>query len=55
MDELKGAGLLSSRIPSNFQVPMPPANDELSDNEDPITDMDLEELGLLTPMGEEDE
>ncbi len=55
MDELKGAGLLSSRIPSNFQVPMPPANDELGDDEDPITDMDLEELGLLTPMGEEDE
>ena len=55
MEELKGAGLLSSRIPSNFQVPVPPANDDLTEDEDPITDMDLEELGLLTPMGEGDE
>ncbi|MCP4317518.1 MAG: SMC-Scp complex subunit ScpB [Hyphomicrobiales bacterium] len=55
MEELKGAGLLSSRIPSNFQVPVPPANDDLAEDEDPITQMDLEELGLLTPMGEEDE
>ncbi|MDF2371821.1 MAG: SMC-Scp complex subunit ScpB [Rhizobiaceae bacterium] len=55
MDELKGAGLLSARIPSNFRVPVPPADDELTDDEDPITQMDLEELGLLTPMGEEDD
>ena len=55
VEELKGAGLLSSRIPSNFQVPVPPANDDLMDDEDPITQADLEELGLLTPMGEEDE
>lgn len=55
VEELKGAGLLSSRIPSNFQVPVPPANDDLSEDEDPITQADLEELGLLTPMGEEDE
>jgi segregation and condensation protein B len=52
MDELKGAGLLSGRVPSNFQIPSPQANDELGDDEDPITQMDLEELGLLTPMGE---
>lgn len=52
MDELKGAGLLSGRVPSNFQPPMPPANDDLTDDEDPITQLDLEELGLLTPMGE---
>lgn len=52
MEELKGAGLLSSRIPSSFQVPQPPANDDLAEDEDPITQMDLEELGLLTPMGE---
>ena len=55
MEELKGAGLLSSRVPTNFQVPVPPANDDLAENEDPITQMDLEELGLLTPMGEGDE
>ncbi|OCW58918.1 segregation and condensation protein B [Hoeflea olei] len=52
MDELKGAGLLSGRVPSNFQAPVLPANDELTEDEDPITQLDLEELGLLTPMGE---
>jgi len=55
MEELKGAGLLSARLPSNFQVPVPPANDDLAEDEDPITQMDLEELGLLTPMGGDDE
>jgi segregation and condensation protein B len=55
LEELKGAGLLSPRIPSNFQVPVPPANDDLAEDEDPITQQDLEELGLLTPLGEEDE
>lgn len=50
IEELKGAGLLSSRMPSNFSVPLPPADpDELTDDEDPLTDIDLEELGLLTP------
>lgn len=52
MDELKGAGLLSGRVPSNFQPPLLPSGDELTEDEDPITQMDLEELGLLTPMGE---
>lgn len=51
MDELKGAGLLSNRIPANFSVPQPPADDDLAEDEDPITQLDLEELGLLTPMG----
>ena len=55
MDELKGAGLLSNRIPANFSMPQPPANDDFDDDEDPITQMDLEELGLLTPMGDEPE
>lgn len=55
IDELKGAGLLSARMPSNFSVPMPPANtDELTEDEDPLTDIDLEELGLLTPKGGDD-
>ena len=55
LEELKGAGLLSGRIPSNFQVPMPLREDELAEDEDPITQFDLEELGLLTPGGKEDE
>lgn len=54
IDELKGAGLLSPRMPSNFSVPQPPAEpDLLTDDEDPLTDIDLEELGLLTPRVEE--
>lgn len=54
IEELKGAGLLSPRMPSNFSVPTPPADpDELTEDEDPLTDIDLEELGLLTPKGGE--
>ena len=50
MGELKGAGLLSARMPSNFSIPLPPADpDDLTEDEDPLTDIDLEELGLLTP------
>jgi len=55
MEELKGAGLLSARMPSNFSVPQPPADpDLLDDDEDPLTDIDLEELGLLTPRVTDD-
>lgn len=56
MDELRGAGLLSARLPSNFAVPMPSVrSDELLDNEDPLTAGDIEELGLFTPKVENDE
>jgi segregation and condensation protein B len=55
MEELKGAGLLSTRMPANFSMPQPPADpDELTEDEDPLTDIDLEELGLLTPRVTED-
>ncbi|WP_375165940.1 SMC-Scp complex subunit ScpB [Chelativorans sp.] len=55
MDELKGAGLLSPRMPSNFSMPQPPADsDTLAPDEDALTDIDLEELGLLTPRVEGD-
>ncbi len=55
MDELKGAGLLSPRMPSGFSVPQPPADpDLLTEDEDPLTDIDLEELGLLTPRVTDD-
>jgi segregation and condensation protein B len=53
LDELKGAGLLSGRIPSNFGIPLPSMSDELTEDEDPITQLDLEELGLLAPRGDE--
>ncbi len=49
LEELKGAGLLSGRIPPGFHIPMPGADDDLSEDEDPITQLDLEELGLLSP------
>lgn len=55
LEELKGAGLLSGRIPSSFQIPLPLGEDELAEDEDPISAQDLEELGLLTPGGKEDE
>ena len=55
MEELKGAGLLSSRMPSNFSMPLPNIDpDELTEEEDELTDIDLEELGLLTPKGGDD-
>jgi segregation and condensation protein B len=55
MEELKGAGLLSARMPSNFSIPLPPADpDLLTDDEDPLNDIDLEELGLLTPRAMDD-
>jgi segregation and condensation protein B len=55
LDELKGAGLLSSRMPSSFSVPMPPTDaGALAEDEDELTDIDLEELGLLTPRAEDD-
>jgi segregation and condensation protein B len=55
LEELKGAGLLSGRIPANFNIPLPLTGDDLAEDEDPITQFDLEELGLLTPGGEADE
>lgn len=55
MDELKGAGLLSPRMPGGFSVPQPPADhDLLGEDEDPLNDIDLEELGLLTPRVTDD-
>ena len=55
IEELKGAGLLSARMPANFSMPLPPSDpDELTEDEDPLTDIDLEELGLLTPRVTED-
>ena len=56
MDELRGAGLLSARLPSNFSVPMPNVRpDELLADEDPLTAGDIEELGLFMPKVEDDE
>lgn len=54
LEELRGAGLLSARIPAGFAVPVPNLEaDELTEEEDPLEDINLEELGLLAPRGEE--
>lgn len=55
LEELRGAGLLTGRMPPNFNIPSPFSDEELAEDEDPITQMDLEELGLLTPGGKEEE
>lgn len=53
LEELRGAGLLSARIPSSFSVPSPSVDpDELTDDEEPLEDIDLEDLGLLAPKGD---
>jgi segregation and condensation protein B len=36
IDELKGAGLLDSRVPANFSVPEPHAGEELAADEEPL-------------------
>lgn len=54
IDELKAAGMLSGRIPANLSMPVP-RDEDFDAEEDPITQMDLEELGLLTPGGKEEE
>ncbi|WP_246270752.1 SMC-Scp complex subunit ScpB [Hongsoonwoonella zoysiae] len=36
LEELKGAGLLDSAVPANFQVPMPDDSSDLQEDEDPL-------------------
>jgi len=55
LDELKGAGLLRSQVPASFFVPEPYDGDELTEDEEPLLQDDLEELGLLPPSGGDDE
>ncbi|MEN0000275.1 MAG: SMC-Scp complex subunit ScpB [Pseudomonadota bacterium] len=55
MDELKAAGLLSSRLPKDYVAMAPNIDpDQLTEDEEPLEDIDLEELGLLTPKGGDD-
>jgi segregation and condensation protein B len=49
LDELKGAGLLDSRIPADFSVPTPDIGDELTADEDPLED---ETVALAPEEGE---
>jgi len=52
IEELKGAGLLQSQLPSSFSMPLPGGNEDLGEDEDPLTLEDVEELGLLAPRGD---
>jgi segregation and condensation protein B len=43
LEELKGSGLLSSRLPPTMQIPLP-FDGDLRDDEDPLDEVDLAEL-----------
>ncbi len=49
LEELKGTGLLDSRLPSGFSVPTPSDDPALRDDEDPLEIGDLE-LALAPPV-----
>jgi segregation and condensation protein B len=51
LEELKGTGLLDSRLPSGFSVPAPSDDPALREDEDPLEADDNLEL-LLTPAAE---
>ena len=48
VEELKGAGLLDARVPTNFAIPEPFAGEDLAEDEDPLED----EPGEIEPDGE---
>jgi len=48
LEELKGSGLLDSRLPPGFSVPMPSDDPMLREDEDPLEPGDLD-LGLAPP------
>ncbi|WP_421724102.1 SMC-Scp complex subunit ScpB [Bauldia sp.] len=41
VDELKAAGLLDSRVPSDFEMPEPHSDDALTEDEDPLDEAEL--------------
>lgn len=53
LDEIKGAGLLDSAMPSNFQIPLPNDEDALQGDEDPLEDED--DLQMMADLIAEDE
>ncbi|GGA53327.1 SMC-Scp complex subunit ScpB [Pelagibacterium lentulum] len=55
LDELKGAGLLSSQVPPSFQIPVP-FDGALRDDEEPLDPDDMGEVELdLDTRGEDDD
>jgi segregation and condensation protein B len=54
LEELKGAGFLEGRVPSDFSVPVPSDADALREDEDPLEDDLLQPLDMhQTEAGEE--
>lgn len=54
LDELKGAGLLSSRLPPDLQIPLPFDGDALREDEDPLSPDDLGEVETEDEVEERD-
>jgi segregation and condensation protein B len=52
LEELKGTGLLDSRLPGGFSVPTPSDDPTLQDDEEPLEAGDLE-LALVPPLDPE--
>ena len=56
LDELKAAGLLSSRIPADFAVPAPAFGDGLAEDEDPLDGSErAEDLDLVAEAATDDD
>ncbi|MBM6581618.1 SMC-Scp complex subunit ScpB [Microvirga sp. BT689] len=54
LEELKGAGFIEGRVPSDFSVPIPSDADALREDEDPLDDDLLQPLDMhQTEAGEE--
>jgi segregation and condensation protein B len=54
LEELKGAGFIEGRVPSDFSVPTPSDADALREDEDPLEDDPLQPLDMhQTEAGEE--
>ncbi|EIM28505.1 SMC-Scp complex subunit ScpB [Microvirga lotononidis] len=54
LEELKGAGFIEGRVPSDFSVPTPSDADALREDEDPLEDDLLQPLDMhQTEVGEE--
>jgi segregation and condensation protein B len=54
LEELKGTGLLDSRLPSGFSVPTPSDDVALREDEDPLDSGDTLEL-MLAPVADPEE
>jgi segregation and condensation protein B len=55
LDELKGAGLLDTRLPTGFSVPVPSDDPALRDDEEALDAGDTLELALSVPVEAESE